>query len=56
LEKTRDGRTIWEYTAGPDTEVHSCQPLPDGNVLIVENGPCRLIEVDRMGNIARRSN
>ena len=53
MEKTREGRTIWEYVAAPDTEVHSCQPLPDGNVLIVENGPCRLIEVDRMGNIAK---
>lgn len=53
IEKTREGRTIWEYQAAPGTEVHSCQPLPDGNVLIVENGPCRLIEVDRMGNVAK---
>jgi hypothetical protein len=53
IEKTREGRTIWEYTAGEGTEVHSCQPLPDGNVLVVENGPCRLVEVDRLGNIAK---
>jgi hypothetical protein len=36
-------RVVWEYKAGADTEVHSCQPLSDGRVLLVENGPCRLV-------------
>ncbi|HET7534953.1 MAG TPA: hypothetical protein VFJ90_00765 [Candidatus Didemnitutus sp.] len=53
IEKTPSGETVWEYKAGADTEVHSCQPLANGCVLIVENGPCRLIEVDRAGNIAK---
>ena len=53
LEMTRDRQTVWEYKAGPNTEVHACQPLPDGRVLIVENGPSRLIEVDRAGKIAK---
>jgi hypothetical protein len=53
LEMTPDDKTVWEYKAGPDTEVHACQPLPDGRVLIVENGPCRIIEVDRAGRIAK---
>ena len=53
IEKTRTGETVWEYAAPPGAEVHSCQPLPDGRVLVVENGPCRLVEVDRAGQIAK---
>ncbi|MEO7600341.1 MAG: hypothetical protein ABIV50_15515 [Opitutus sp.] len=53
IEMTRDHTIVWEYKAGPDTQVHSCQPLPEGRVLIVENGPSRLIEVDRAGKIAK---
>jgi hypothetical protein len=52
-EMTRDKQTVWEYRAGEKTEVHACQPLPDGRVLLVENGPCRIIEVDRAGKIAK---
>jgi len=53
LEMTRAKQTVWEYKAGANTEVHACQPLPDGRVLLVENGPCRIIEVDRAGKIAK---
>lgn len=53
MEKLQNGRTLWEYVAAPGTEVHSCQPLANGNVLLVENGPSRLIEVDTMGNIQK---
>jgi hypothetical protein len=53
LEMTPDGRVAWEYKAGADTEVHSCQPLADGRVLVVENGPCRILEIDRSGRIAK---
>lgn len=53
LELTRDKRIVWEYKAGEKTEVHACQPLPDGRVLLVECGPSRLIEVDRSGRIAK---
>ena len=35
----------------PKNEIHACQPLPDGVVLIAESGPCRLIEVNRKGEI-----
>jgi hypothetical protein len=52
-EMTPDSKTVWEYKAGEKTEVHSCQPLPDGRVLVMENGPCRIIEVDRAGRIAK---
>ena len=30
LEMTRDKKTVWEYKAGEKTEVHACQPRPDG--------------------------
>ena len=53
LEMTPDKKTVWEYKAGTNTQVHACQPLPDGRVLLVECGSCRLIEVDRDGKIAR---
>lgn len=53
LEMTADDKIAWEYKAGEKTEVHACQPLPDGRVLVVENGPCRIIEVDRAGKIAK---
>lgn len=53
IEMTRDKRIAWEYKAGEKTEVHACQPLPDGRVMIVECGPSRIIEVDRAGKIAK---
>jgi hypothetical protein len=53
LEMTREKQTVWEYKAGVNTEVHACQPLADGRVLVVENGPCRIVEVDRAGKIAK---
>ena len=53
LEMTRAKKIVWEYTAGAQTEVHACQPLPDGRVLLVECGPCRIIEVGRDGKIAK---
>lgn len=53
IEMTRAKEIVWEYKAEPKTEVHACQPLPDGRVLIVEAGPSRIIEVDRTGRIAK---
>jgi hypothetical protein len=52
-EVTPDKKIVWEYTPGTNTQVHACQPLPDGRVMLVENGPCRIIEVDRAGKIAK---
>ena len=53
IEMTPEKNIVWEYKAGTNTEVHSCQPLPDGRVLVVENGPCRILEIDRAGKIAK---
>lgn len=52
-EMTPDKKTVWEYKAPEKVEVHSCQPLPDGRVLIAEGGTCRLIEVDRGGKVVK---
>ena len=53
IEMTRAKVIVWEYKSGEKTEVHACQPLPGGRVLVVENGPCRIIEVDRAGQIVK---
>lgn len=53
IEMTRAKEIVWEYKAGEKTEIHACQPLPDGRVLLVECGPSRIIEVDRAGKIAK---
>lgn len=52
-EVSRDKKVVWEYKAPEGTEVHSCQPLSNGRVLVCENGTSRLIEVDRRGRIRK---
>jgi len=51
VEKLSDGRTLWDYNAPEGSFVCSCQPLPNGHYLVMENGPCRLIEINNMGNV-----
>ena len=53
LEVTPDKKIVWEYKAPEKVEVHACQPLPDGNVMVVECGSSRIIEVGRDGKIAK---
>lgn len=57
VEVTPDAekKVVWEYKAPTDVknEVHACQPLPDGKVMIVEVGTSRIIEVGRDGKIAK---
>ena len=52
-EVTRDKKVVWEFTTAAGNEVHACQPLPDGKVMIAESGPMRIIEVDRQGKITK---
>jgi len=51
---TPDRKVVWEYTTGKGNEIHSCQPLPGGKVMIAESGPMRIIEVDRAGKITKQ--
>lgn len=53
LEVTQDKKIAWEYKAPAGVEIHSCQPIEDGRVLIVECGTSRVIEVGRDGRIAK---
>ncbi len=50
-EVTRDKKVVWEYKTAASNEIHACQPLPNGVVMVAESGPCRIIEVDRAGKI-----
>ncbi|MHB0998745.1 MAG: beta-propeller domain-containing protein [Armatimonadota bacterium] len=52
-EVTKGKRVVWEYKSPDGTEVHNCQPLPNGRVMIAECGTSRIIEVDRAGVIRK---
>lgn len=53
LEVQRDKKVVWEYRSPEGTEVHNCQPLPNGDVMICECGSKRIIELDRQGRIRK---
>lgn len=60
-EVTREKQIVWEYASPEGTEVHSCQPLSNGSVLVCEggtkaegDGSPRLVEVAKDGSIQRR--
>ena len=53
-------KVVWSYdasqqngNAGKRVEVHAFQPLENGNVMIVESGPARVIEINRNGEIQK---
>lgn len=50
--KGKDGKEMEKDVEEP-VEVDGCQPLPNGNVLIIECGTSRILEVDRSGKIAK---
>lgn len=40
-------KVVWEYQSPDGAEVHNCQPLPDGSVMVAECGTARIIEIGR---------
>lgn len=53
---------VWSYDSrtqngneGKRVEVHACQPLANGRVMIAESGPARIIEVDRDGKLLKET-
>lgn len=53
-------KVIWSYDCstsngneGKKVEVHAFQPLENGNVMIAESGPARIIEIDRSGKLLK---
>jgi outer membrane protein assembly factor BamB len=53
MELTPDKKIVWRFDTAEGNEVHACQPLPDGLVLVAESGPMRLVEVDRDGKVTK---
>jgi outer membrane protein assembly factor BamB len=57
LEVDSGGKTVWKYDARTNgnesrpVEVHAFQRLPNGDTMIAESGPARIIEVDPAGKI-----
>jgi len=51
----KDKKVLWEYKHESKTrfEIHSCQPLDNGNVLITVCGESKVIEVDKDGKVAK---
>ena len=49
----KDKKVLWEYKSKEKGEIHSCQPLKNGNVLITVCGQSKIIEVDKDGKIAK---
>ncbi len=53
IEITVDKEIVWQYESPEGTEVHTCQPLPDGRVMVIECGSKRIVEIDPDGEIAK---
>jgi WD40 repeat protein len=56
-EVNKDKKVVWKYESKPKAgysgrvEVHAFQPIPDDLLMIAESGNCRIIEVNRKGEI-----
>jgi hypothetical protein len=53
-EVSFDGKTLFEYSSGPKTEIYGCQKLADGNYLAVECSLARLSEVKPDGTVVKQ--
>jgi outer membrane protein assembly factor BamB len=51
-EVTRDHKVVWNYES-KCPQVLGCERLANGNTLLAEQGPCRVVEVDPKGNVVR---
>ncbi len=53
-EITRGKEVVWEFKTEKPNEVHACQPLPNGVVMVALSGPCEILEIDRSGQILKK--
>ena len=53
IEMTPEKKVVWKYSVPETSEVHACQPLPNGLVLVAESGPMQILEVDRDGKVVK---
>jgi outer membrane protein assembly factor BamB len=50
-EITADKKIVWNYDSPPGTEIHTAYPVPDGRVLLMQNGnPAKLLVVSKATN------
>jgi len=52
-EITPEKEIVWEYQTEKPNEIHSCQPLANGVVMVAVSGPCEILEIDRDGKILK---
>lgn len=57
----KEEKVVWTYDAskqnredGKPLQIHAFQRLADGNTMIAESGPARIIEVDREGKLVKQ--
>jgi hypothetical protein len=48
VELDPQGQTVWNYVS-KCPQVLGCERLPNGNTLVAEQGPCRVVEVNSRG-------
>ena len=53
MQVNRDKEVVWKYDTGKGTEVHACQPLPGGKILVAVSGPAEIREVDKDGKVTK---
>jgi len=55
IDPKNGNKTVWEFVdkESKPLETHSCQPLPDGSVLLCQCGPKRLLHVNNKGEIVK---
>lgn len=51
-EIDRDQKVVWRFES-KCPQVLGCRRLGNGNTLVAEQGPCRVLEVDRAGKVVR---
>ncbi len=52
-EITPEKEVVWEYQTDKPNEIHACQPLAKGVVMVAVSGPCEILEIDRDGRILK---
>ncbi|MDP6117652.1 MAG: hypothetical protein QGG53_37785 [Planctomycetota bacterium] len=52
--KVADKTVVWEFKTEGRNEVHACQPLENGIVMVAESGPMQIVEVDRDMKIVKQ--
>ena len=51
-EVDREGKVVWNFES-QSPQVLGCRRLRNGNTLVAEQGPCRVLEVNRAGQVVR---